>query len=615
MWAMMTVRGSSAAARPAVALRRHGRRSWQALVIALFALAIGGSCASPAFASGPGWELFATHLPEKEPELTAVPNEIQLLIVSGIGGTPNVGKFALALETVALEEEQTKPLPYGATAAEMQKALEGLKKLIGAGNVIVTGGPESGEKRWSYVVKFVGKLAGREVGELVPIEITATKGEEGEIEKHDEEPIEGEAESRVLAKGGSHYELLVTNMGTEASSGKITVTDTLPSGLSTVASPGATGWDCSEGASQTKVTCTTEDAIAAGSKAPPITFEADTASIKEGELLVNHARIEGGGTAAAIEVSDDTHAMARPIAVGGAAEVTSAVAVLSGTVNPGGGELISCEFEYGTTNKYGARIPCLKMPPAERIPVAVSAAPITGLKSNTTYHFRIVAINVLGTGESVDATLTTAPSPEEAERRQEEEAASERKDEEAAAVKKRAEEDAAREREEQVVATQHGAEALAKKHEEEALVRQHEAEALARRLEDEALSKGSALAARERGPDSSVSLDGSSFSLQGTHAAFRLTCAGTATCVGKVTLAVERMAGKGKKKRVKREAVGTASFSVLAGTTSAVKVTLNVARELLRVSHGDVVGTLTISKTSPTPTNTQIRSVRLAEQK
>ena len=223
---------------------------------------------------------------------------------------------------------------------------------------------------------------------------------------------------------------------------------------------------------------------------------------------------------------------------------------------------------------------------------------------------------MLGAGESADATLTTAPSPEEAEKKKEEEAAAKRKGEEAAAAKKRAEEVAAGEREEQVVANQHGAEALAKKHEEEALVRQHEAEALARRLEGEALSKGSVLAAKEGAPGSSVSLDGSTFSLQGTHAAVRLTCKGTATCEGKVTLAVKRTTGKGKKKRVKSETVGTASFSVLAGTTSAVKITLNVVgRELLRVSHSDVVGALTISKTSPSPTNTQIHSVRLAEHK
>ena len=391
MWTMMTLRGSSAGARPAVILCRRCRWGWRALVIALLALAMWVACVSPALANGPGFELFATHLPEKEPEGALVPNEVQLLVVSGIGGTPNVGKFALALENAALEEEQAKPLPYGATAAELQKALEGLKKLIGAGNVIVTGGPESGEKRWSYVVKFVGKLAGREVGELVPVEITATKAEEDEIEKHGEEPIEGDAEAKVLAKAGAAYELLVSNVGTEASSGKITVTDTLPPGLNTVESWEATGWKCSEGTGQTTVTCTTEEAIAAGSKAPAIFFEANTASIKEGELLINHARIEGGGAAAAFEVSDDTYAMARPTAVSGAAEVTSTLAVLSGAVNPGGGELIGCEFEYGTTSKYGSRIPCSKIPPAERIPVAASAAPITGLNSNTTYHFRIVA--------------------------------------------------------------------------------------------------------------------------------------------------------------------------------------------------------------------------------
>jgi uncharacterized repeat protein (TIGR01451 family) len=66
-----------------------------------------------------------------------------------------------------------------------------------------------------------------------------------------------------------YYLLNVTNNGPNAASGTITVTDTLPTGLTYVSATG-TGWSCGN-AGQT-VTCTRSDSLASGASAPDITL-------------------------------------------------------------------------------------------------------------------------------------------------------------------------------------------------------------------------------------------------------------------------------------------------------------------------------------------------------
>jgi phosphodiesterase/alkaline phosphatase D-like protein len=95
-----------------------------------------------------------------------------------------------------------------------------------------------------------------------------------------------------------------------------------------------------------------------------------------------------------------------------ASEVTASSAVLNATVNPTGANVSQCTFEYGPTASYGSSVPCSALPGSGNSPVAVSAG-VTGLAANSTYHFRIVAVNAGGTGTGEDGTLTTgtaAPS-------------------------------------------------------------------------------------------------------------------------------------------------------------------------------------------------------------
>jgi hypothetical protein len=88
-----------------------------------------------------------------------------------------------------------------------------------------------------------------------------------------------------------------------------------------------------------------------------------------------------------------------------ATDITPVGATLHGTVDPRG-VATSAFFQYGTTKGYGKRTPAQS---AGLNPGGIPlAAGITGLKSDTTYHFRIVAESKDGTTNGKDATFKTA---------------------------------------------------------------------------------------------------------------------------------------------------------------------------------------------------------------
>ena len=87
-------------------------------------------------------------------------------------------------------------------------------------------------------------------------------------------------------------------------------------------------------------------------------------------------------------------------------EITASSATLPGTVNPEGGLVTSCEFEYGTTEAYGSAVPCTPSPGAGSQPVSVTAR-LAGLAHSTHYHYRLSATNAGGTSVTLDREFVT----------------------------------------------------------------------------------------------------------------------------------------------------------------------------------------------------------------
>jgi hypothetical protein len=81
-------------------------------------------------------------------------------------------------------------------------------------------------------------------------------------------------------------------------------------------------------------------------------------------------------------------------------------ATLNGDVNANG-HATTIHFQYGTTKKYGNHTPNQAVG-AGTTPIPVAAS-VSGLKSGTRYHFRLVAVSSAGTKRSGDRTFKTAP--------------------------------------------------------------------------------------------------------------------------------------------------------------------------------------------------------------
>ena len=116
----------------------------------------------------------------------------------------------------------------------------------------------------------------------------------------------------------------------------------------------------------------------------------------------------------------------------------------------------------------------------------------------------------------------------------------------------------------------------------------------------------------------SASLDGSAVTVasDGGAATVKLTCTGTATCAGNLTLTAKSTTRKGKREHSKTQTIGTATFSIPAGGTATVKLTLNSpGKALLKAAHGHLSATLTIVKSFPSPSSTRTESVHLSQQK
>ena len=89
-----------------------------------------------------------------------------------------------------------------------------------------------------------------------------------------------------------------------------------------------------------------------------------------------------------------------------ASNITTVSAQLNGTVNANYLSTI-VTFEYGTTTSYGSITPIAIQSPVTGSTNTNVSADITGLTAATTYHYRVQAVNSLGTTYGSDMEFTT----------------------------------------------------------------------------------------------------------------------------------------------------------------------------------------------------------------
>ena len=226
--------------------------------------------------------------------------------------------------------------------------------------------------------------------------------------------------SPVLAIAKSHtgsfvagqtgtYALLVSNTGNVATSGTITVTDSLPAGLSYVSASG-TGWSCS--GSGATATCTSSTVIAAGASGNPISLTVNVAASAPA-TVTNTASASGGGASNTPTASDPTTIL-RPVlavakshsgnfAIGQPGTYTIAVsntgtAPTSGTTTivdtlPAGLTYNSASGSGWSCSAAGQTVTCATTVP---IPAGGAASPIS------------LTVNVVGPPGSVTNTVTAS---------------------------------------------------------------------------------------------------------------------------------------------------------------------------------------------------------------
>jgi hypothetical protein len=90
------------------------------------------------------------------------------------------------------------------------------------------------------------------------------------------------------------------------------------------------------------------------------------------------------------------------------------VAILKGEVNPHGGSVSDCHFEFGTSLAYGTSVSCSMLPGPVTTDVG-QARKISGLAPNATYHYRLVVTTNAGTDQGDDVEFTTPNPPPEPE--------------------------------------------------------------------------------------------------------------------------------------------------------------------------------------------------------
>jgi hypothetical protein len=343
-----------------------------------------------------------------------------------------------------------------------------------------------------------------------------------------------------------------------------------------------------------------------------------------GALTTNSGTLDVGnttGSAGALKASsvtlDSTSAVIFGIMGGGTtAQVDYSQMVSAGPVNLAGPIVV-------VVRKPSEKAPCPVLSPGQKYTFVSTSGTLLGTFSNAldggpeiqiaftkSCSHPLQTMRISYNRDGGTETVTGTVEAQTKERQEEEGREQETKEQEAKqkeeATRKLVEEHAKTVGEEAVAA-----EAAATKKREEGAA----AAVAKKRQEEEAAAAATKKRQEEEGSVvGSVTLGGSTITVHNGSAGVKLTCTGLGTCGGKLTLTAKGTAKKGKK--AKTETIGTASFSILGGTTATVRLVLNAAgKALLSADHGRLGATLSILKSSPAPSQMHTYNVHLAQRK
>ena len=123
-----------------------------------------------------------------------------------------------------------------------------------------------------------------------------------------------------------------------------------------------------------------------------------------------HYRVTAQNSQGTVQSADQTFTTTPAAVVDGesVSDLTRTSVTLNAQVNPEGTDT-SYHFQYGTDTSYGNTLPVPDGDAGSSTDDQPLSVPVSGLQLNTTYHYRLVATNSLGTIDGPDQTFTTEP--------------------------------------------------------------------------------------------------------------------------------------------------------------------------------------------------------------